>query len=212
MRKTAMITMGRFAIAALLVFLCVAAFGQAAYPRKANKNAQRDEITATVARMARVGNAGSPNFSPDGKWAIVVQMPSSPPQLVLVPTGAGEARQLTDDAINHIDARWFPDGNRILFLGNERGRGTRLFVQDIQGGAARPLTPEGVARIGQVSPDGKFVEIAELPGHPWYLAVQFHPEFRSKPLHPHPLFASFVEASFQHRMALGQRRAAETVA
>ena len=68
----------------------------------------------------------------------------------------------------------------------------------------RTLTEHGL-RISGRSPDGKFVEIAELPGHPWYLAVQFHPEFKSKPLHPHPLFASFVEASFQHRMALGQR-------
>src|SRR5947208_6745404 len=58
----------------------------------------------------------------------------------------------------------------------------------------RPLVEHGL-RISGRSPDGKFVEIAELPGHPWYLAVQFHPEFKSKPLHPHPLFASFVEAS-----------------
>ncbi len=36
------------------------------------------------------------------------------------------------------------------------------------------------------SPDGKFVEIAELPGHPWFLGVQFHPEFLSRPLRPHP--------------------------
>ena len=49
-------------------------------------------------------------------------------------------------------------------------------------------------RISGRSPDGKFVEIAELPGHPWFLAVQFHPEFKSKPTRPHPLFASFVEA------------------
>jgi len=45
------------------------------------------------------------------------------------------------------------------------------------------------------------VEIAELPDHPWYLAVQFHPEFKSKPLKPHPLFASFVEASYGHKRA-----------
>ena len=51
-----------------------------------------------------------------------------------------------------------------------------------------------VCVISGRSPDGKFVEIAELPGHPWYVAVQFHPEFKSKPLKPHPLFASFVEA------------------
>ena len=54
-------------------------------------------------------------------------------------------------------------------------------------------------RVGTRSPDGKFVEIAELPSHPWFLAVQFHPEFQSKPLTPHPLFASFVEASHRHQ-------------
>ena len=58
----------------------------------------------------------------------------------------------------------------------------------------RTLTEHGL-RISGRSPDGKFVEIAELPGHPWYLAVQFHPEFKSKPTRPHPLFASFVEAA-----------------
>jgi CTP synthase len=53
-------------------------------------------------------------------------------------------------------------------------------------------------RISGRSPDGKFVEIAELPAHPWFLAVQFHPEFQSKPLAPHPLFAGFVEAAHRH--------------
>ena len=43
------------------------------------------------------------------------------------------------------------------------------------------------------------MEIAELPDHPWYLAVQFHPEFQSKPDKPHPLFASFVKASYAHK-------------
>jgi CTP synthase len=49
------------------------------------------------------------------------------------------------------------------------------------------------------SPDGKFVEIAELPSHPWFVAVQFHPEFQSRPLRPHPLFASFIEAAHRHK-------------
>jgi len=56
-------------------------------------------------------------------------------------------------------------------------------------------------RISGRSPDGKFVEIIELPGHPWYVAVQFHPEFKSKPLRPAPLFASFVEAAYKHKLA-----------
>ncbi len=49
------------------------------------------------------------------------------------------------------------------------------------------------------SPDGNFVEIVELEDHPWFLGCQFHPEFKSKPLSPHPLFASFIEAAIRHR-------------
>jgi CTP synthase len=45
------------------------------------------------------------------------------------------------------------------------------------------------------------VEIAEIPDHPWFVAVQFHPEFKSKPLVPHPLFADFVRASVVNRKA-----------
>jgi CTP synthase len=50
------------------------------------------------------------------------------------------------------------------------------------------------------SPDGNFVEIAELPDHPWFLGCQFHPEFKSRPLQPHPLFASFIAASYRNRL------------
>jgi CTP synthase len=60
------------------------------------------------------------------------------------------------------------------------------------------LTQAGM-RVSGRSPDGKFVEIAELPSHPWFVAVQFHPEFQSKPLRPHPLFASFVDAAHRHK-------------
>jgi CTP synthase len=60
------------------------------------------------------------------------------------------------------------------------------------------LTTKGMKISGR-SPDGKFVEIAELPNHPWFVAVQFHPEFQSKPDKPHPLFASFVKASYAHK-------------
>jgi CTP synthase len=75
----------------------------------------------------------------------------------------------------------------------------------------RPLTEQGL-RISGRSPDGKFVEIAELPNHPWYLAVQFHPEFKSKPTRPHPLFAAFVDAAYRHKMAGVARPATESVA
>ena len=53
-----------------------------------------------------------------------------------------------------------------------------------------------------VSPDERFVEIIELPrdSHPWFLGCQFHPEYKSKPLNAHPLFASFVRAAYQNRL------------
>jgi CTP synthase len=53
-----------------------------------------------------------------------------------------------------------------------------------------------------ISPDGKFVEIVELPRdeHPWFLGCQFHPEYKSKPLNAHPLFASFVRAAYENRL------------
>jgi CTP synthase len=57
------------------------------------------------------------------------------------------------------------------------------------------------------SPDGKLVEIIELPEHPWFLAVQFHPEFKSKPTAAQPLFAAFVGAAIQRHNQRGERLA-----
>ena len=48
-----------------------------------------------------------------------------------------------------------------------------------------------------MSPDGLLPEIVEFPGHPWYLGVQFHPELKSRPFEPHPLFTSFIQAAIQ---------------
>jgi CTP synthase len=62
------------------------------------------------------------------------------------------------------------------------------------------LTEHGLI-ISGVSPDKNFVEIVEMADHPWFLGCQFHPEFKSKPLAAHPLFASFIGASYEHRMA-----------
>jgi CTP synthase len=60
------------------------------------------------------------------------------------------------------------------------------------------LTRHGMRLAGQ-TPDGVYVEICEVPDHPWYLGCQFHPEFKSKPLEPHPLFSAFIRASFENR-------------
>ncbi|MCR9254824.1 MAG: CTP synthase [Alphaproteobacteria bacterium] len=52
-------------------------------------------------------------------------------------------------------------------------------------------------RFAGMSPDGRLPEMVELPGHPWFIGVQFHPELKSKPFDPHPLFASFIKAAIE---------------
>jgi CTP synthase len=69
----------------------------------------------------------------------------------------------------------------------------------------KTLTDAGFRITGR-SPDGKYVEIVEAPEHPWFLGCQFHPEFKSKPLAPHPLFLAFIGAALAHR----QRESATT--
>ncbi|UTW54031.1 CTP synthase [Kordiimonas sp. SCSIO 12610] len=63
-------------------------------------------------------------------------------------------------------------------------------------GYVKQLEEAGVVFSG-MSPDGELPEIIELPDHPWYIGVQFHPELKSKPFDPHPLFASFVKAALE---------------
>ena len=58
---------------------------------------------------------------------------------------------------------------------------------------------DGGMSTSGTSPDGQLVEVVEVPGHPWFVAVQFHPEFKSQPGNPHPLFDGFVEASLTYR-------------
>jgi CTP synthase len=62
------------------------------------------------------------------------------------------------------------------------------------------LTGAGL-RISGATPDSTYVEIVEIPNHPFFLGCQFHPEFKSKPLEPHPLFREFVTASYKNRQA-----------
>jgi CTP synthase len=77
---------------------------------------------------------------------------------------------------------------------SERHRHRYEFNREYEG----ILTEHGLRLTGQ-TPDGMYVEICEIPDHPWYLGCQFHPEFKSKPLEPHPLFRDFIGAAVKHR-------------
>jgi CTP synthase len=72
------------------------------------------------------------------------------------------------------------------------------------------LTAGGL-RISGSTPDGTYVEMVELPDHPHFIGCQFHPEFKSKPLEPHPLFKAFVGASFEHGLKRRAEKAASEV-
>ena len=60
-------------------------------------------------------------------------------------------------------------------------------------------------QVTGTSPDGMLVEIVEIPDHPWFLAVQFHPEFKSQPTSTQPLFSGFIEAAVQRRTVAAER-------
>ena len=104
-----------------------------------------------------LGEGGARALSPDGKWVIAVTQ-DSPTQLKLLTTGAGEPKQLTNDSVNRGFAHWFPDGKRVLFSGDEPGKGVRLYVYDMASGKSQPITPEGVNGTRFViSPDSQWV-------------------------------------------------------
>jgi len=69
----------------------------------------------------------------------------------------------------------------------------------------------GGLRITGATPDGTYVEIVEIPDHPYFLGCQFHPEFKSKPLEPHPLFSSFIKASYENRERRRETQTTEDV-
>jgi len=74
--------------------------------------------------------------------------------------------------------------------------------------AYRDLLQSHGMRFTGLSPDGRLVEIAEIPDHPFYLGTQYHPEFKSRPNRPHPLFSAFIDAALAFARANG--RALET--
>ena len=120
----------------------------------------------------RLGDGVSFALSPDGKW-VLSGLPKPPVQFNLLPTGAGESKELTHDQINRLWARWFPDGKRVLFAGDEPGKGVRLYVQDLNSGQVKAITGEGVnGSLIAISPDGGQVALVGPDQKPAMLTVE----------------------------------------
>jgi len=104
----------------------------------------------------RVGEGHGYDFSPDMKWVLSSLTLQIPRQLFLIPLGPGETKQITHDSIDRSNARFLPDGKNVVFSGTEPGHKSRIYVQAVDSGTARPISPEGVTGFVPTA-DGKFV-------------------------------------------------------
>jgi eukaryotic-like serine/threonine-protein kinase len=116
----------------------------------------------------RLGEGQGLALSPDGKW-MLTRNPNASDRFVLLPTGAGEPKTLVLTGLEtSAQAAWLPDGKRLVFSGNEKGKGIRVYLLDVENGVPRPISPEGVdlpfvaplmpapTAVGTVSPDGRW--------------------------------------------------------
>ena len=117
--------------------------------------------------VVRLGEGNALAISPDGKWALSM-MPSPNSPFRLLPTGTGDPKALTVQGVSPEQAAaWLPDSRGFVFAGSEPGHSLRLYVQSIDGGKPRPVTPDGiVAAIPgfAVSPDGRWVAAVGADG------------------------------------------------
>lgn len=112
--------------------------------------------------VVRLGEGQGFGPSPDGRWALAIVF--TPPALVIYPTGPGEPRRLPRGDLEAYQwASWFPDGQKVLVAGNEAGKASRCYAQDVSIGPPRPVTPEGTTD-GMVSPDGQQILYATPDG------------------------------------------------
>jgi Tol biopolymer transport system component len=107
----------------------------------------------------RLGKGDGHSLSHDGRWAIANDL--STQTLMLLPTGTGQPRAIDSQGITaYTWSGFFPDDKRILFAGAGKDGGTRIYVQDLNGGAPRAVTPNGLAAArNTLSPDGKWIAL-----------------------------------------------------
>jgi Tol biopolymer transport system component len=103
----------------------------------------------------RLGEGRALSFSRDQKWALST-LPKAASQLILLPIGPGEPRELPRGAINYEGAWLLADGKQVVFIGIEPGHGVRTYVQRLDGSPLRVITPDGIW-ASVLSPDGSFV-------------------------------------------------------
>jgi Tol biopolymer transport system component len=119
----------------------------------------------------RLGEGLAETLSPDGRRAITRSRSDAQ---MLLPVGAGEPKEIDTQGRRCDYARWFPDGRRVLLSCSESGGGSRDYLQSVDGGESRPLTPEGTW-CNAVSPDGQQAACVDLEGRGWIYPVDGGP-------------------------------------
>ena len=130
--------------------------------------------------------ANSSEFNPDTKYPVIDLLPG---QREIQDKGASMRLGAWPCMVAEDSAAFGAYGCKDI---SERHRHRYEFNNDFK----KQLTDKGL-RITGASPDGTLAEIVEIPDHPWFLGCQFHPEFKSRPTCPHPLFAGFIQAALQ---------------
>ena len=111
----------------------------------------------------RLGEGNAYGFSPDGKWAAAI-MPGQGQRVTLLPTGAGQPREVPISGLELISSvRFFPDGKRLIVEGAEHGHAVRSYLVDVAGGKPTPVTPDGAESI-ILSPDGQYLVARDVAG------------------------------------------------
>ncbi len=108
----------------------------------------------------RLGPGNAVSLTADGRQALAIVGEATDQRIVLYPIGAGEPKTFPANGLRMSQASWFPDGRRILFSGNEPGRGERLWVQGVEDAKPRAISPDGYRMLeAGVSPDGKVTTV-----------------------------------------------------
>jgi hypothetical protein len=127
----------------------------------------------------RLGDGEAQQFSPDGKSVLAV-LHGPPTRLQILPVGAGEPRIVATGEVKVVEARWLPDGKRILMVGTEPGKGLRAYLTDVAGSIPQPISPERVTYKSNqlaLSPDGSHVPLRSPDGQ-----VMLYPTAGGAPL------------------------------
>lgn len=145
-------------------------------------------IVEFARHVAGLSDAHSAEFNPDTKHPVIHLMPDQ--------NGIGDIGGTL--RLGSYPCVLDPSSKACKVYGQELVQERHRHRYEVNNDYRELLTKVGMTLSG-LSPDGRIVEMAEIPSHPWFLATQAHPEFKSRPNRPHPLFRDFIRAAVDNR-------------